>query len=209
MRTLAITPICLLCAMVLLAGCTDADMVKLRTTIIPGLQEDMATVKETVEAAKLAQADIGKQLEKAPDGEWRDKLVAANVKFGAVIEQGGVYLTQGKVALDAFAEQLQDAQSEWDVAIAGVQAAAPYIPAPWNVLVPFIVFGLTVGDSVRTRILDRRNRAITKKIIKSVDPIIKAANLTDAEKLAISAAQGADGKKVVDEAQGKKLRVAV
>ena len=84
------------------------------------------------------------------------------------------------------------------MAQASVEAAAPYIPSPWGPLIS-LAAGLTIG-----LLRSAQNRSLGRRVIQSIDDRVKP---TADEAMKINIAQGASGRRLVDEAQGKTLKL--
>ena len=163
------------------------------------------TVTQTDVAADLAAAQQTLALVMEQNEELQKRLAAA-VQTPEVVEiaEGAAQAQQitqqiaaGFAAIQAAAANAPtEEEAINDAVTAALEVAAPLIPQPWGALV-YAVGGLALG-----LIRARQNRAAGRAIAASVDPIVQAANLSDAQKAAIRIKQGAAGAAIVDEAQG-------
>lgn len=157
---------------------------------IEDLKGDLAAAQQLLADVQQAKAEFDTAVATLPEGEERDRMLQGSAEAQAVIDK-----TQATI--ERLSQQLAEADDLLDIIGAGAQSAAPLLPVPWNALAGAVA-GLAIG-----LIRAGHNRAVARRIAQSVDD--KLASLSPEDAAAISLVQGATGKRVVDEAEGKVL----
>ena len=153
---------------------------------------------EAVQQIELLEGDVAElrgikeqfdqMLAALPEGERRDAVQVQADQVEAALAEAEVLLPELRAAIDS---------ADGDVLKAvegGVTAVAPLLPPPWG-SVAIGAVGLAIG-----LIRAGRTRALARRVIQSVDEYIDPDDIDAAH---ISAEQGAEGKRLVDEAEGK------
>jgi len=184
----------IVCAM--LCGCTVEDRA--------ALTQQAVVVREHVDAAEAQIAAISDELANAdeaiallPEGKAKDEARAYKAGLEDALTRTQAVIAQGKVVLDEIAAGLADSGDAFDVAQVAITAAGKVAPPPWGAL------GAGLAGLVLGLIRAAYNRAAGRRVIASVDGYVMPSEPGEAAKLSV--AQGAGGKRLVDEAQGKKL----
>ena len=196
-RTLSLylLAVCLLCALVI--GCNDEQLDRLRS----GSKQAEATAEQVAGAMDVViaeKATVDAAIVNLPPSEQRDKAIALSKSLGDKITVGRQWLDKAQATLATFNALLANAEDGFDAASATLTAAGPLLPQPWGALIAG-AGGLMIG-LVRAGY----NRHLGRKIVRSLDTA-GATRLTAKEILTINVAQGPTGRRLVDEAQGKKF----
>ena len=123
-----------------------------------------------------------------PEGEQRDAVQAQADQVEAALGEAEVLLPELRAAIESADGDVLEAVE------GGVATVAPLLPPPWG-SVAIGAVGLAIG-----LIRAGRTRALARRVIQSVDEYI---DLDEVDAARISAEQGAEGKRLVDEAEGK------
>lgn len=193
-RLLLISMLCL----PMLAGC-NLEQIEEATAAVEqisaGIQDIQAAVDEAT-AQRAALETVIAQMQPGPD---RDQAVAMSAKLGTAIEVGTLWLDKAEVSIGILQDGLANADDPFDVAEGVLKAAQPFIPAPWGA----IAIGL--GGLVIGFIRARMNRVAGRNAVASVDPVVAKASASAKEDIA--SAQSTAAGRLVDEAQGKVLKL--
>jgi len=189
-----VVPVLFLLGFGCVSGCTSEDIATARTKLA-SVQQAAEQVQGGLAFAIEQKAAIDKLLPTLPAGSTRDKVIAVSKKLDAYINTSQDWLAKARQSMNILQAQLATATDTLDVVEGGVQAAAPLIPPPWGAVLAGVA-GLVVG---LIRAASTKKTAV--KTLAAINPHI--GPMTDADRAAVSAAQGAAGKKLVDEAQGK------
>lgn len=193
-RLLLISMLCL----PLLAGC-NADQIKQAFSATEQLSAGMQEIKAALAEATTRRTGIESMLAEIPAGPDRDQAVATSAKLDTVISIGSAWLDKTDAAVDILKAELAEAEVGFDVAEGIMRAAQPFIPAPWGAI------AIGVGGLVIGFIRARMNRVAARNVIVSVDPVVAKASAS--AKVDIASAQSTAAGRLVDEAQGKALKL--
>ncbi len=193
--TLLLLGLCLV-GLLALPGCNTEQIAALKLKLVEarGVLETAKTEAVEIEAAML---ELDELIADLPPGGSKDRAIRERQRLteGLVVATG---------VIDKLAEQadvlllrLETAENEWDVADATVQTAAPLLPAP-------IRSWLLLGWGVIATIRAAANRRAGVQIAKSVEPATRGKPFDPDEARSV---QGRLAGRIVDEAQGKKLRL--
>ena len=169
------------------AGCTPEEIGQLRA--------DLEATQLQLQNTQIAVQQAHLKIAQMPDGPQKEKWARRLAAMEAV-------LVELEPAVGALKERILTAKDPLDVAAATIETAAPFLPPPWNTLVP--LFGGIALGLIRAA----QNRYNGRKALRSVQPAVTSAlHAADGKVTAegLSGAQGAGGKRLVDEAQGKKM----
>ena len=187
--------IVLLCGLFLVAilpGCTPAKIADAQAKVAK-LRATTESVEAGVTTAVAEKYRIDELLAALPAGETRDKAIALSAKLEQYVTVGNQWLGKANVSLKTFEAERAEADNTLDVVEGGARSILPWIPAPWG----------QIGMGILTVLSIWRARSVkktAKKVINAVDTLV---NPTGNEALLISALQGTDGTRLVDEAQKK------
>lgn len=178
-------------------GCTQAD--------IDGMKQDLGLLKEQVGPIEQAleqvieqKAALDLKITTMEPGEEKDEAIAVSDSMGHVIDVSREVLAKGKEAIAGLQQRLATAEDEIDVVEATAKTVTPFLPPPWNA-VAYAGIGLGVGLWRAAK-----NLKTGRKVAESVNPVMADALAKDPKlAAAVRIAQGTDGKRLVDEAQGK------
>jgi len=191
-----------LAAVLVLPGCTDEQIAKMRQAA-GTLKEQVPVVKDTLSKAQAQSENIEQAINSLPDGELKDKLLKAKMVADQTVEAANEFLEKAEPQLAELNAKLAEATDTLDVIDAGIQSAAPLLPVPWG---PLLAAG---GGLVVGLLRAAQNRKAARNIATSVQPILADVKLTEEQKTAIRATQGATGNRIVDESQGKKPALVI
>jgi len=200
MTVLACGLLWLLLAALLIApvGCNELDIEAMKAEVSE-LRKDAAAGREALELSREQRAELAEAIAALPEGKTKDALVQVLNGLDVRIEQISGVLLNADEALGDYEMRLANARDGLDVAEATVQSTATFLPPPWNAM-------LAAGGGLILGLLRAaQNRKHGRAIAGSVDG--RLTELDPAAAAAISAAQGAGAKRIVDEAQGKKLKL--
>ncbi len=183
-------------------GCTSEQVEKLKAALT-NTQSDLERVEAAIEDAAELRAKVIQAVQDMPPGPDRDRAIEVVEKLDKVITTGQEWIAKANVTLQELNKRLEDTTDALGVTEAVLQTAAPFIPPPWGTLVA----GIGVG--VIGLIRSARTKATAKKVIQSVNPLIASLDLRKNQKDQIALIQGKAGKKLVDEAQGKKFSLPI
>lgn len=198
---LAALVLLLLCSLLFTVGCEGLPTVAQIRDIAAGVQKDVDAAQAVLDQAQPAIDAYRAEVEAMPDGDEKEAaeqilaaMEATLVKPREVVAKGSAVLAEINTRLAG----LQDGDLV-DVAEIGIDVGASTLPPPWGALVG-LGGGLAIG-------LFRayQNRQTARNIAKSVDHIIKGVE--PSESTAIAARQTLAAERVVDEAQGKAVRL--
>ena len=164
------------------------------------MKTEMAEVSAQVEKAKGDLARMEAEIGAMPEGSEKETAMKVAAKISEGIAASEKWLGKATQTVGVLEAALVNAQDGFDVAQAALDAAKTVAPPPWGYLAS-VLGGLVLG-----LIRAGYNRWTARKIVRSVDGIV-APDKTAAA--AISLIQGASGKRIVDEAQGKKLALPI
>jgi len=165
------------------------------------MRADLAAGRQQLELTRDQRVRLAEAISEMPEGKEKEKFKAVLDTVDQRIEQVTGYVLNVEDALNEFEAKIANADDPLDVADAAVQTTAPFLPPPWNALLA-AAGGLAIG-LVRAA----QNRIAARSIAASMEGHVTGLTATEVD--AISAAQGAGGKRIVDEAQGKKLKLPI
>jgi len=160
---------------------------------IADAQATLAGVREQIAEAEAQHQVLVDAIEAMPPGEDREA-------WASRADDLAQWIAQADDVAGDLERHLADATDGLDVAGGVIQSIAPFIPPPFNGLVIF------VGGTVIGLIRAAQNRSAARRVVQSIEAA-KDAGKVDFEsvdvKNRLSVQQGATGKRIVDEAQGK------
>lgn len=176
----------LLAAMLAVGGCT-VDQERLDQ-----VRHQLGLVQGDVAEFRGLHSQFEGVVDAMPDDELSDELRVRLEKVDRMLAAAEAKLPELQAALD-------DADGDVLEAVEGaVPVLAGALPPPWNAVAP------PLAIAVLALIRSAYNRASARRLARSIDPYLQPS--TD-EARRISAAQGAGVKRIVDEAQGKRLAI--
>lgn len=188
----------ILAAALSIAGCNPAQREQAQQ-YVQQAKEAAEAAQEAVVQAQAARDAIAAEVSNLPDEEdralWEDRMRAAEKALLAA----QVRSEQAVQVLAEMNQTLGEADNLGDVIAGGAQAVAPVIPPPYGVLVGAL--GGLIGGLWRAR----HNRVAGRNLAGALESVKEGPTINlGANKDKISAMMGASGKRLVDEAQGKR-----
>ena len=193
MRHLIIT-LALVCCLAPVTGCNQQQIAELQLRAAE-LKMQLATGRADLELTREDRARLALAIADMPEGEQKETAKKILKDTDAALETFAAVVLKVEGAAQRMEERLESATDGFDVAAATVESVAPLLPPPWGAILA-ATGGLVIG-----LIRAGYNRAQARKIAASLDGKL---TLTEADKLAVRAAQGTGAGRIVDEAQGKK-----
>lgn len=184
---------------VALTSCVPSQVEETRA-VIAQIKADMITISAEVATAKADLAEMEAAITAMPEGREKEVATEVAAKVSEGIAASEKWLGKATQATTALELALADAQDGFDVAEAVLNTARDIAPPPWGYLAS------SLGGLVLGLIRAAYNRSVARKVIRSVDTLVQPDGNRSA---IISAAQGAAGKRMVDEAQGKRFALPV
>ena len=192
----------IVCVMGFAGGCSPPTIEQTQAAVAT-LDEQAAQISEVVQVAKAQLVAAEAQIAALPPGEARDTAERMRAEALALIDKGEPTLAKVQASLALARARLEGATDGVDAAAAAIEAAQPWVPAPYNLLIPWAAAGL-LG------IRNAYNRWRGWKLASSVqDLVMPGGCMSEDTAKKLSAAQGAGVKAIVDEAQGKKLKIPI
>lgn len=205
MRRLTILAVLSL-SLVALPGCTLRG--DLTPEQIQQIQQQIDAVGVQVDAAHAALAEarshraaLEAALADLPEGERRDKTLAAIAKADARLGDLDAWLAQAQAARATLQTHLASSGDVLDVIAAGGTAATPLIPQPWGAIVGAVV-GLGVGV-VRAWSNKRTAVRVVQAVEAAKDVAGGVVDFSAPDIRRKLRSMGPAGAKLVDEAQGR------
>lgn len=184
----------------IVTGCTAEQIAQIKQDVA-ALKGEVTTAQEVINNAIEEKAKIDKQIAEMEPGAERDYLIAVSEDYQKVIDNGRKWVDWAGVRLSELETQLAEAQNEVDVFEAAGKTVSNTLPPPFNV---YGLLGVTTVAAVWRAV---KNRSAARNIAKSIDTIVATAN--DTQKAGIAANQTETAKRIVDEAQDKKLKLPI
>jgi len=184
------------------AGCTPGQIDRLRESV--GLaRQSVADADAVIERLEADQAKLAQTIAAMPPGPDRQKAEKLADGMAKAIGEAKRYRDVTAERLAALEKSLATAADEIDVAEDLVQTVAPLLPPPWGAAA---VMGAGLIASIWRGLKYRRDAETGRKVVSAIETV-KADGKVDFgdrdTKAKLGAAMGADGKKLVDEIQGK------
>ena len=189
----------LLLAALLPTGCGNMNLDTVREQI-QRVSEQTDDVQQAIAAAAERKADLDTQIAAMPPGTDRDRHVVVSEKLGEVIEAGQSFLGEAEVSLSRLGELMADATDDVDAFEATYQTTAEMLPPPWG---GYLALG---GGLIAALWRAAKNRQTARNIATSMEGRVTVN--TD-ERATVSGIQGAAGRRIVDEAQGKRTKLPI
>lgn len=178
-----------------LTSCVPGQVEETRA-ILTQIRADMAGVSVQVAMAKADLVKIEADIAAMPEGAEKEAAIKVAAKISEGIAASEKWLGKATQTASALDLALLNAEDGFGVAQAVLDTARDVAPPPWGYIVSS--FGGLLLGLVRASY----NRWTARNVVRSVDPLVTPDGPDAA---AISAAQGAGGKRLVDEAQGRRL----
>lgn len=181
--------------LICLCGCSDTVSTEQLKTYSNQLAQTSAQIHGALDEASRAKNILKVQLEAEPEGETRDKILAAIAKIDEQEAKYYPYVEQIDTKIQTLNNLLAGATDNLDVIQTTVNTGAGFLPPPWNVLASF------AGGLAIMGIRSYQNRKAAKSIAKSIEKTGAGVTLRD-NAAVVNSIQTETAKRIVDEVQG-------
>lgn len=191
-------------------ACSSEDVVQTKQAIVA--VDDAITQAEQVKAfADQAIAAIKAELDTLPE-QWQEKALAVLTEYEEQSARAQQFIDQAMPSREALRQKLESLPTDanWaDVASDVLEATAPAIPPPYGLIATAVIaiFGLFKSrEATKAKSAEQQTLTAATKVVNAIEAAKDADGKVDFSDKSIvnliNGIMGADGKALVDQAQG-------